>query len=260
MLKAVKRARGPNASSMPRSSTQAQDSRESNRSTETEPAQFSGSSQTTSSNLEAPDWKTRMKSAFMSVDQKLRDWWARKPTSLRTSPLEQDVEQQLEHHTNSAGDSREEHSDGRPELRLPVASGAEDEPRPRSGGSNSGVATRVPEPDPVSPQQERPGRDELPGQEQDPSEMEDQSRISRQKPHPPKGNLSDYLVRGYSAPEKRGLELRRTLDQYAYADVKTTSHRDNDQVIYRYTEDGSKGEPKIFMVDQMWLWVLGRGT
>ena len=196
----------------------------------------------------------------MSVDQKLRDWWARKPASLRASPLEQDVEQQLEHHTSSAGDPGEENSDGLPELRLPVANGTADEPRPRSGGSNSGPATRVPEPDSVPPQQERPGRDELPGQELDPSEMEDQSRIVRQKPHPPQGNLSDYLVRGYSAPSKRGLELRRTLDQYAYADVETTSHNDNDQVIYRYTKNGSKGAPKIFMVDQMWLWVLGRGT
>lgn len=52
------------------------------------------------------------------------------------------------------------------------------------------------------------------------------------------------------------LQPRRTLDQYFYSHLDNTAHRDKDQVVYRYTKDE---EPKIFMVDQMWLWIINGG-
>lgn len=52
-----------------------------------------------------------------------------------------------------------------------------------------------------------------------------------------------------------GLHLRRTLDQF-YLHGIDTDERDADQVVGRYTR--AKGpEEKIFMVDQLWLLILG---
>ena len=53
------------------------------------------------------------------------------------------------------------------------------------------------------------------------------------------------------------LQPRRTLDQYFYDGIDTTS-RDTDQVVYRFC-DKHNLEKKVFMVDQLWLWVLGNG-
>lgn len=53
------------------------------------------------------------------------------------------------------------------------------------------------------------------------------------------------------------LQPRRTLDQYFYDGIDTTL-RDTDQVVYRYCEKHNI-ERKVFMVDQLWLWVLGKG-
>jgi len=56
------------------------------------------------------------------------------------------------------------------------------------------------------------------------------------------------------------LHVRRTLDQFFYPNIDTRS-RDQDQVVYRYQTKGQYGalwsEPKIFMVDQLWMWILG---
>lgn len=52
------------------------------------------------------------------------------------------------------------------------------------------------------------------------------------------------------------LQPRRTLDQYFYSHLDNTAHRDKDQVVYRYTESE---DPKIFMVDQMWMWIINGG-
>jgi hypothetical protein len=75
-------------------------------------------------------------------------------------------------------------------------------------------------------------------------------------------NLHEHLIRGYMLPLKTGdippFQPRRTLDQYFYTHLENTSRRDKDQVVYRYTERSSA--PKIFMVDQLWLWVLANGT
>ena len=61
------------------------------------------------------------------------------------------------------------------------------------------------------------------------------------------------LLRGYFA---EGIQPRRSLDQYRYTD---TRHRDSDQVVTRHC--AKHHQPlKLFVVDQLWLWVLGSHT
>lgn len=72
-------------------------------------------------------------------------------------------------------------------------------------------------------------------------------------------NANALLLRGYGVAEDNGrvpLQPRRTLDQYFYSHLENTAHRDKDQVVYRYTKSE---EAKIFMVDQMWLWIINGG-
>lgn len=73
-------------------------------------------------------------------------------------------------------------------------------------------------------------------------------------------NLHEHLIQGYlmaRPSQEPSLQLRQTLDQYLYSHLESTSQRDEDQVVYRFT----KGEPipKMFMVDQLWMWILGNG-
>ena len=82
-------------------------------------------------------------------------------------------------------------------------------------------------------------------------------RTQRRRILQPSRNLNEHLIRGYYQPGTLSYQPRRTLDQYGHADIETTSHRDDDQVIYRYTKNDPTTEIKIFMVDQLWLWVLG---
>jgi hypothetical protein len=56
------------------------------------------------------------------------------------------------------------------------------------------------------------------------------------------------------------LHVRRTLDQYYYTTLKDTEERDKDQVIYRELRRRKAEEPKIIVVDQLWLWILNKGT
>ncbi|KAI0393770.1 hypothetical protein F5Y17DRAFT_287681 [Xylariaceae sp. FL0594] len=56
---------------------------------------------------------------------------------------------------------------------------------------------------------------------------------------------------------KPPLHPRRTLDQFFYHGIDT-SDRDKDQVVYRYCQKAGK-QAKVFMVDQLWLWVIGKG-
>jgi len=68
----------------------------------------------------------------------------------------------------------------------------------------------------------------------------------------------NVLIGGYlnhSPP----LHPRRTLDQYFYHGIDT-SKRDRDQVVYRYCKRHGVNPIKVFMVDQLWLWVLSRGS
>lgn len=93
--------------------------------------------------------------------------------------------------------------------------------------------------------------------------IEQDSTSSRpRKVRIPLGMLDEHLVKGYLSPNNpmnSPLQLRRSLDQYFYTHLASTSQRDRDQVVYRYTKDHSP-EPKIFMVDQLWLWIFNDGT
>ncbi|PGH07632.1 hypothetical protein GX51_01641 [Blastomyces parvus] len=74
--------------------------------------------------------------------------------------------------------------------------------------------------------------------------------------------FDEHLVKGYLSPLNPAdspLHLRRTLDQYFYTHLTNTAVRDSGQVVYRYTAKNST-EPKIFMVDQLWLWILNDDT
>jgi hypothetical protein len=74
-------------------------------------------------------------------------------------------------------------------------------------------------------------------------------------------DLNNHLIKGYLYRSVNGklppLQPRRTLDEYFYTHLESTLERDQDQVVYRYTE--SSPQPKIFMVDQLWLWILNEG-
>ena len=74
---------------------------------------------------------------------------------------------------------------------------------------------------------------------------------------PEKPTPDDLLVEAYLEAQP-GLHPRRTLDQYFYHSIDT-SERDQDQVVYRYCKR-RRLEEKIFMVDQLWLWIVGKGS
>jgi hypothetical protein len=71
-----------------------------------------------------------------------------------------------------------------------------------------------------------------------------------------------HLIRGYFWQEKPGdipgWQPRRSLDGYFYTHLADTRRRDGDQVILRYTRDNYLPR-RIFMVDQLWVWILGNG-
>ncbi|CAI6094352.1 unnamed protein product [Clonostachys chloroleuca] len=83
-------------------------------------------------------------------------------------------------------------------------------------------------------------------------------KTQKERIPPPTKNLNEHLIRGYYKPGTVGVQPRRTLDQYIYADMETLTHRDDDQVVYRYTKENLSVGPKIFIVDQLWLWILGK--
>lgn len=88
------------------------------------------------------------------------------------------------------------------------------------------------------------------------------AEILRSPPCPYLGKASTYdemLIRAHLATSTASLHVRRTLDQSFYHNIDTES-RDEDQVVYRYQlKDRAKEEvdPKIVMVDQLWMWILG---
>jgi Mg2+ and Co2+ transporter CorA len=73
--------------------------------------------------------------------------------------------------------------------------------------------------------------------------------------------FDEMLIRAHLATSTVSLHIRRTLDQSFYHNIDTQS-RDTDQVVYRYQTKGkaedSDVDPKIFMVDQLWMWILGK--
>ncbi|KAJ5901762.1 hypothetical protein N7495_002290 [Penicillium taxi] len=71
----------------------------------------------------------------------------------------------------------------------------------------------------------------------------------------------EMLIDAHLSTSTTSLHVRRTLDQFFYPNIDTQS-RDQDQVVYRYQtkgpgREGPGTDPKIFMVDQLWMWVLG---
>lgn len=76
--------------------------------------------------------------------------------------------------------------------------------------------------------------------------------------HLPENSSKDsVLIHAYLEDPPR-LHPRRTLDQFYYHGIDT-SVRDTDQVVYRYCERNNV-ERKVFMVDQLWLWIIGKGN
>lgn len=110
-------------------------------------------------------------------------------------------------------------------------------------------------PEGSQPGKEGPGREPRLAREELP-QRERRVRIAS-------GQLDELLIKAYSLSNTPGqlppLQLRRTLDQYFYTHLFSTYERDTDQVVFRYTRDSRMMEPKIFMVDQLWLWVLNGG-
>ncbi|CAK7222067.1 hypothetical protein SCUCBS95973_004715 [Sporothrix curviconia] len=73
---------------------------------------------------------------------------------------------------------------------------------------------------------------------------------------PPEGSPRDIMLTKAYIPNTPPLHPRRTLDQFFYHGIDT-SIRDTDQVVYRYCKRHDI-EKKVFMVDQLWMWVLGK--
>lgn len=71
--------------------------------------------------------------------------------------------------------------------------------------------------------------------------------------------LTEYIGSG-DAGEAPRLQPRRTLDQYFYTHLGSTRQRDKDQVVLRYTYRTPDTEPKLFMVDQLWVWIISNRT
>jgi Mg2+ and Co2+ transporter CorA len=73
--------------------------------------------------------------------------------------------------------------------------------------------------------------------------------------------FDEMLIRAHLTSSTVSLHIRRTLDQSYYHNIDT-KWRDLDQVVYRYqlkdTNPDDSPDPKIVMVDQLWMWVLGK--
>ncbi|KAK4122891.1 hypothetical protein N657DRAFT_483660 [Parathielavia appendiculata] len=72
-----------------------------------------------------------------------------------------------------------------------------------------------------------------------------------------------HLIKGYFSQEKPGdvprWQPRRSLDGYFYTHLADIRRRDGDQVILRYTTNNCP-PARIFVVDQLWVWILGSET
>lgn len=68
-------------------------------------------------------------------------------------------------------------------------------------------------------------------------------------------SADENLIQAYLKTTPQ-LHVRRTLDQFFYHGIDTRE-RDRDQVVYRYCKKRDM-ERKLFMVDQLWCWILGK--
>ena len=75
----------------------------------------------------------------------------------------------------------------------------------------------------------------------------------RERTYSTSGSSDQMLIHAY-LHSTHNLQIRRTLDQFYYHAI-STEDRDEDQVVWRYTRDKGR-EKKLFMVDQLWLWIL----
>jgi hypothetical protein len=77
--------------------------------------------------------------------------------------------------------------------------------------------------------------------------------------HDPSQSKDVSLIAGYLMDSS--LHIRRTLDQFKHHSINTEK-RDTDQVVYRYCKDHPSpyedppNRLKVFMVDQLWIWIL----
>jgi hypothetical protein len=127
---------------------------------------------------------------------------------------------------------------------------------PARAGTFSGKDKLADIPEGSQPRTEDHRRGSGPASEQPPRPEPRRARI-------PLGQLDELLIKAYSLPNPSGqlppLQLRRTLDQYFYTHLSNTFKRDTDQVVLRYTTNDPGMESKIFMVDQLGLWILNGG-
>lgn len=158
-----------------------------------------------------------------------------------------------------------------PPLPHPPSGAPPSAPPSSSPGGASPQSQLQSQPQGSLPPTERPSLAELPAPHansidpkskgKQPDKTDAQSPLSSDHNTTPKINLDEDLIKGYLFPTNPGeiplLQPRRTLDQYFYTHLESTSQRDADQVVYRYTRGTS--EAKMFMVDQLWLWILNEG-
>jgi hypothetical protein len=115
------------------------------------------------------------------------------------------------------------------------------------GKGSKKAETALPEQHPVSAQSRH-----MPGQGPQPQQHQDES-MNRIHPY-------THLIRGYFRQQRAGesssWQPRRSLDAYFYHHLPSTTHRDRDQVVLRYTTSHQL-PVRIFMVDQLWMWILG---
>jgi Mg2+ and Co2+ transporter CorA len=91
-------------------------------------------------------------------------------------------------------------------------------------------------------------------------EMQEAIEHLRYPDHQMSLHEDEVLIRAHLTASSSFLHLRRTLDQFFYHNIDTQM-RDADQVVYRYQkrhQDELSGDPKIFMVDQLWMWIIGK--
>jgi hypothetical protein len=78
-----------------------------------------------------------------------------------------------------------------------------------------------------------------------------------------KNSRDENLIHAYRGSEYPGSELHvsRTLDQYHYYALPDSNAHDENQVVYQYIKKKHENEDqwRIFMVDQLWLWVFDEG-
>lgn len=75
--------------------------------------------------------------------------------------------------------------------------------------------------------------------------------------HPIYHLISGYLIQAAASDGTTGLQLRRSLDDYFFTHLQSSGTKDTGQVLWRHFKAyHPQQDPKIFMVDQLWMWIL----